>query len=189
MFLVTTIEYLDLGLKIITVSFAGFAAWKAYTEFQLSRVQRRDDLLWKQAEAAKKLIDEWMTDEEAFAFCKMIEYEGRTFKNENEDPFVVNNKLIIAALNDEKENMHTRGEVNLRYIRDCLDSFLYYTELAQQGIENKLYLLRNLKFPLRYYLSKLQKVNLYETVVEYAKENGYKDSIALFRAVLKTDVK
>jgi hypothetical protein len=175
----TTKETWDVILSIATVLIAAGAAWKALLEFKLNRIQRMEDLRWKQAEAAKKLIDEWLTDEEAYDFCKMLEYENRVFINENGDRFSVNNDLITSALTTEDENINIPHEVNRRFVRDCLDAFLYFTELMQQGLQSNLYLLENLKFPLGYYVKKMKEVKLYQSINEYAKRYGYDDSIKL----------
>lgn len=178
-------DQIELILKIVTVVFAGLAAWKALAEFRLNRIQRKNDLRWKQAEAAKKLIDEWMDDSESYKFCKMVEYENRNFKNEEGRDFTVNYNLIRAALNEDGSEIKTEEEVNKRSMRDWFDSFLYYTELMQQGVESGLYCLKNLKYPLRYYLKKMKDVELYRSVVNYANKYGFTDSIKLFNDLLE----
>jgi hypothetical protein len=175
----------DLVLNGATVLFAGAAAWKAFAEFRLSRIQRKEDLRWKQAESAKTIIDEWMDDKRAYDFCKMIEYDNRSFKNEEGHEFFTDTEFIKEALNDKDEKTaRSKREVDKRCIRDSCDSFLYYTEMMNQGREGNLYLLENLLFPLRYYLERMQEKKIYQTVRGYACDNKYKGSVKLFGEIL-----
>jgi len=175
----------DLILDGVTVLIAVGAAWKAFAEFKLSRIQRKEDLRWRQAESAKTIIDEWMDDKRAYNFCKMIEYDNRSFKNEEGEEFFTDTEFIKEALNDKDETTaRSKREVDKRCIRDCCDSFLYYTEMMYQGREGNLYLLENLIFPLSYYLKRMQKKEIYGTVKEYASDNRYNGSVKLFGEIL-----
>src|SRR4026208_242945 len=98
-----TKETWDVILHIATVLIAAGAAWKALIEFKLNRIQRKEDLRWKQAESAKTIIDEWMDDKRAYDFCRMIEYDHRAFKNEEGEYFFSNKDFIIEALTDKDE--------------------------------------------------------------------------------------
>ena len=175
-----TKDILDLSFKAGTVIFAAITVWKALKELRDNHEQRRNDLKWKQAEAAKNLIDAWMGNKEAFSFCRMIEYENRSFINEEGNEFHCNVGLIIKALNNDAKEIINSVDADERYIRDTCDAFLYYTELMNQGLESNLYLLKNLIFPLRYYLQRMNQKGLYDTVINYASRNGFRGSINLF---------
>ena len=175
----------ELSLATATTLFAAGAAWMAFAEFRRSRIHREEDLRWKQAEAAKAIIDEWLDDKKAYDFCRMIEYENRNFKNEEGKDFLSKRSLIEEALTDEDETTMSKKEVNKRYIRDCCDSFLYYTEMMNQGREGHLYLLENLLFPLTYYLRRMQEKGIYETVTKYARKYSYHGAGRLFDEIMK----
>jgi len=175
---------LDLSLKFLTVLFAGVTVWRALAEYKQNRIQREKDLRWKQAEAAKKIIDEWLEEPLAFNVCKMIEYENRYFTNEEGKKFHVNTELIKLALSIEQDDNHL-NQVNNRYVRDAFDSFLYYCELMNQGLQSQLYLIEDLKFPLNYYLLKMKEKKLFDCVAKYAKENLYNGALRLFERMSK----
>lgn len=183
---IETKDILDLSLKLGTLVFVGLTALKALNEFKYNREQRKLDIKWKQAEAAKNLIDEWMDDEEAYAFCKMVEYENRKFRNEDGHKFISNTSLIKQALGNKDAETNSSSEVNERYIRDVCDSFLYYTELMHQRVKSNLYLLKNLRFPLNYYLGRMKEQGIYDAVVKYASESGINGSIILFNKLNKS---
>jgi len=181
----------DLLLKGATVLIGGFTLYKAFKEFRDSRNQRAADLHWRQAEAAKKLIDDWMDDKMSHDFCKMIEYDDREFENEEKQKFLTDAKKINEALLDDEVTRKTKLEVDKRYIRDCCDTFLYFTEMMSQGEKNKLYRLNDILFPLCYYLDRMKYRGIYEAVKKYAKGNGFccQDNLFDRVLVLKTEMK
>jgi hypothetical protein len=171
-------------LKGATVLLGIVTIWKALKEFAHNRRQREIDLAWRQSEAAKKIIDDWMDDDESHDFCKMIEYNKRKFINEQGDEFWTDTDTIRNAIISVDADYSDKIEVNKRSIRDRCDSFLYFTEMMSQGERNNLYRLQDLVFPLRYYLKRMADKELYEPLREYARTNKFSCQDKLFDRIL-----
>lgn len=110
--------------------------------------QKQLELRWKQAEAAKKLLDEMLTDVRAVAAMKMLdwnelEYEIKPGLNQQIDEEDYIKALRVSNLNfSDKE----------AYIRDCFDSLFYYMAMIGHYIHSDLVRMEDVVFPLDYYM-------------------------------------
>jgi hypothetical protein len=145
-------DLLQAGAWLASVLLAILTVVKFWSETKLSREQRERDLRWRQAQAAKELNDEMLTDPEAWAALQMIDSEGaRSFKLPSEKFAQIGQGDIVAALantNDVDEKP--------AYIRDCFDSLFYYMAMLQHYQQSTLIQSADVEFPIHYYLSRLR---------------------------------
>lgn len=146
-------EWLQAGAWIATALGVVVAVWKLRSDARATREQRNRDLRWRQAEAAKKLNDEMMTDVESWAAMQMLDYSGRTFKLPSNTSAVITHDDVASTLNpmavitDEKEI----------FIRDCFDKLFYHIAMLEHYISSTLIRAEDVAFPIEYYVPLLAK--------------------------------
>lgn len=110
--------------------------------------QSQLELRWKQAEAAKKLLDEMLTDTRAVAAMKMLDWNDLEFEVKPGLKLPVWEKDYLKALRvsnlafDDKET----------FIRDCFDSLFYFMAMIEHYIHSDLVRVEDVAFPLDYYM-------------------------------------
>lgn len=110
--------------------------------------QSKLELRWKQAEAAKKLLDEMLTDPDAGNAMRMLDWADTKFEVEPGLRVVIEVEDYVKALRisdfdfDDKE----------LYIRDSFDSLFYYMAMIEHYIQSDLVRLEDVLFPLDYYV-------------------------------------
>jgi hypothetical protein len=106
--------------------------------------QSKLELRWKQAEAAKKLLDEMLKDSHAFAAMKMLDWNDIEFEIKPNLRLLIGERDYLKALRvsdfefDDKE----------QYIRDCFDSLFYSMATIEHYIHSDLVRLEDVAFPL-----------------------------------------
>jgi hypothetical protein len=136
------------------------ALLKYVSEHRQNREQRQRELeqsqlelRWKQAEAAKKLLDEMLTDTRAVAAMKMLDWNDLEFEVKPGLKLPVWEEDYVKALRvsnldfDDKE----------AYIRDCFDSLFYFMAMIEHYIHSDLVRLEDVAFPLDYYMKIINK--------------------------------
>ncbi len=178
-------DQIELIAQIIAIVGGLIAAYKIITEMQQSRIQRHQDLRWKQSNAAREFLKEVLTSKTANDATIMMDWSGRSFE-------IAPNTFTAITFEDVQDALRidnltfTPKEV---YIRDCADAFLFHVELIEQAIRNDLIEFRDIKFPLTYYVNALRKNNLYNAYAAFIKEYEYKNAekfLTRFNAKLKT---
>ena len=115
--------------------------------------QSQLELRWKQAEAAKKLLDEMLTDTRAVAAMQMLDWNDLEFEVKPGIKLSVWEKDYLQALRisnlkfDDKET----------YIRNCFDSLFYFMAMIEHYIHSDLVRLEDIAFPLDYYIKIINK--------------------------------
>ncbi|HEX8749113.1 MAG TPA: hypothetical protein VF717_18195 [Pyrinomonadaceae bacterium] len=110
--------------------------------------QSKLELRWKQAEAAKKLLDEMLTDPDAGNAMRMLDWADTEFEVKPGLRLLIGEEDYVKALRisdfdfDDKE----------LYIRDSFDSLFYYMAMIEHYIQSDLVRLEDVLFPLDYYV-------------------------------------
>jgi hypothetical protein len=161
-----------------TVAIIGglIAAYKVIVELHQNRIQRHQDLRWKQANAARELINEMLASPLANDATIMMDWTGREFQIKDERITTITFEDVQNGLRTDNLNF-TSKEV---YIRDCTDAFLFHVELIEQAIKNELIEFKDIKFPMEYYISAMKKNDLYNVYINFIKEYNYKNSERFF---------
>jgi hypothetical protein len=167
------VEIITHGIAIIG---GLIAAYKVLIELKQSRIQRHQDLRWKQANAARELLKEMLASKSATDATIMIDWTGREFQMKDERKTTITFEEIQNALRIDNL-LFTSKEA---YIRDCADAFLFHIELIEQAIRNELIEFKDIKFPMEYYISAMKKNDLYNAYYSFIKEYNYKNSERFF---------
>ena len=118
-------------------------------ELEQSKLQLR----WKQAEAAKKILDEMHSDKNAVAAMKMLDWNDVEFEVAPGKNEVIWEKDYVKAL---RTNNLTFTDKEM-FIRNSFDSLFYYMAMMEHYIKTDLILLEDVRFPLDYYLKIIKR--------------------------------
>lgn len=110
--------------------------------------QSKSELRWKQAEAAKKILDEMLSSSGAKAAMQMLDWNDVEFEIASGKREVIWEKDYIKALRTNDLQFSDK-EV---FIRNSFDSLFYYMAMMEHYIKSDLVLLEDVSFPLDYYL-------------------------------------
>ncbi len=151
---------------IQTVSLVGavlgivIAFLKYFSEQRQNRQQRERaleqsqlELRWKQAEAAKKLLDEMLTDTRAVAAMKMLDWNDLEFEVKPGLKLTIWEHEYVKALRTSNLKFTDKEA----YIRDCFDSLFYFMAMIEHYAHSELVRLEDVAFPLDYYMKIINK--------------------------------
>jgi hypothetical protein len=174
-------DWVDVLAKIFGIGGGLLAAFKGIDEFRQNRILRERDLRWKQANAAKSLMDELFDDPKAKQATVMLDYEEREYEFNDKKQKIVR-KDVIRALTGIDEGNLTAKDI---FIRDCFDNLLYYTDLFEQSIKNTLFEQKDIEYPMHYFADIVNKVDFKSTFRSYIDGNGSENSIQFFDRFIK----
>ena len=149
------------------------ALLKYISEHSKDREQRADELAqrelelrWKQAEAAKKLLDQMLSDPYSVAAMGMLDWNDVEFELESGIKIKVSQADYLKAL--RVSDLHF--DVKEKYIRDCFDYFFYFMATIEHYLDSKLVLLEDVVFPLDYYMRTIDKNRaVFDTFLDFYK--------------------
>ena len=110
--------------------------------------QRRLELRWKQAEAAKKMLDEMLEDPLAKAAMTMLDWDDLEYDIKTNVYAWIQQEEYLRALRTKGLDFSDKEA----YIRNCFDSLFYFMAMMEHYIKSDLVLLEDIAFPLDYYL-------------------------------------
>ena len=118
--------------------------------------QSKAELRWKQAEAAKKILDEMLSSSGAKAAMQMLDWNDVEFETAPGKREMIWEKDYIKALRTKDLNF-TDKEV---FIRNSFDTLFYYMAMMEHYVKSDLVLLEDVSFPLDYYLKIMNRNNI-----------------------------
>jgi len=142
----------------VPAAILGFA--KAFYEIGATRKQRAEELRWKQAQAAKELLDDVHHDKLASQAIHMMDWADGSAEYEIRDELsvVVNYPTVLNAL---ALNQGESCDEQCAYIRDCFDWFFYRVDRIEHDIRRGL----------------IQFEDVQEVFKVYAREVGYHEDV------------
>lgn len=148
------------------------AVWNAFQGLKQRRIEHR----WRQAEMAKKLWDNLISDTYAFNATFMLDGRIRTYKHlielglENTE---VNITDIQHALSTP-DNALTPKDL---YIQDCFDALLHSWAKAEHFITIGLIEEQDLIVPAEYYSQRVKEPRIKNIFENFANKTGKKDAL------------
>lgn len=144
----------QLGAWAIAIIGGLIAAFKAVAEMRRSNEQRREDIRWKQAEMAKRCLDEIFNNAEARAALKMLDWTGSTYlTRENSMTGPITHESRRLALRTE-DTVFPPGDDG-PFIRDAFDELFDGFERLEHFIRIGLIVFEDVERPFVYYVGKL----------------------------------
>lgn len=127
------------------------AAFKAIRELKENREQRARELNWKQAAAAKELVDDLQADARANDAMTMLDWSGRRFLVGDKE-IVVTTERMTQALRTDQTDAFQPDEV---FIRDCFDHLFFHLDRMGHFVEGGLVRHEDVAYPLQYYVRRM----------------------------------
>ncbi len=118
-------------------------------QLELQLDQRKLELRWKQAEAAKKLLDEMLSDPNAKAAMTMLDWSDREFEIAPGVRAKIGKQDYVRALRTDGLGF-TEKEA---YIRTCFDALFYFMAMMEHNIISELVRLEDVAYPLDYFIA------------------------------------
>ena len=140
-----------MDIKIVT-SWIGIATGLiAIVTFFMSIRQRQKELRWKQAELARKLVDDFLNDPDAAQGLYMLDGLQYPFKDFFGRPMTVTPTEIVDSIEKSvvKENLDDKQA----RILFCIDSILYFMNRIESSLKSKLIVFEDVDTPCDYYVS------------------------------------
>jgi hypothetical protein len=163
----TTRQWVETASWAAAIVGVGFAVFKGLQEVRESRAQRERELRWKQAAAARELLNELFDWEQAWFALQMLERDGRVFAMPEGGHLRVTAADYRRALSKRDDSIDDKDQ----YLRDCFDSLFYYFGLFEHYIMRGLVQYEDLASPIHYYLRRLT-MHL-DVVVPYLKDYDF----------------
>jgi hypothetical protein len=198
-----TISYIAAAMLACYTIIMGLRQWNRDLEWkkqdrenelkarQEERLQRDQELLWKQAELARKLLDDifdyrpsddaWkMVDEETTfvvggksSFSPDLKKRKIEIKKEHIKQALELNKGktdLMVVLKDPDDEEY---QIRIKYVRWCFDALFYYLERLEQSIEVNVVRFGDLKSPASYYIAKMSgEKEIYQNYAEFISFHG-----------------
>lgn len=144
-----------------------FGIWRAIVEMRYSTDQRNVDLRWRQAETAKKILDELRTDYAARSALMMLDWNGRAYVYEGTATGPVTHDKRRESL--RTVNTIFSPEDLATFIRDAFDSLFDHFERIEHFIRIELIRFEDVKEPLSYHVRKLAHSDERPTIENFLK--------------------
>jgi len=149
-------DLIQIGVSIVAIIGGLVAVSQALTEMRRSNDQRREDMRWKQAEMAKKCLDEMFSNGLARAAMKMLDWSGLTYTMPGRSQTApIEHATRREALRTSATVFTTDDPAP--FIRDAYDELFDNFERLEHFVVINLILFEDIKQPLAYYVAKLAK--------------------------------
>lgn len=112
--------------------------------------QHRLDLRWRQADAAKKLIDSLLADSQAWTALRMLDSWSQTFEIAPGRPVVITPDQWITALRFATDT--AAPEVDT-LVRESFDRLFFHMAMLEHRVGTGLVHFEDVSFPLSYYVA------------------------------------
>jgi hypothetical protein len=138
----------------------------AIINFRKSIIERKLDLLWKKANAAKEFVGEIHENQFSGAAISMLDWFviDKTDNYDKKRVTEIKYSEVLAAIPKISSKSYDDKE---HYILECFDWFFYFIDRAEQHINDGLFLFDNVKYVFFPYYKKIKKdMNLYELFMQ-----------------------
>lgn len=150
------VSWLLTGTSMSAVVGGVFAALKYFGERKKDRdqridelEQRRGELRWRQAQAAKELLDEMLSDAPACAALDMLDSWSRTFEVAPGQRETITAERWLNALQSGPDRADDPAAL---FVRDSFDSLFYFMAMFEHYVDHQFVHFRDVVFPLDYYV-------------------------------------
>jgi hypothetical protein len=165
------IDWLEPGTKAVGILGGLIAAAFALFQARMSLDQRRRDLRWKQAEMAKKVVDEWFDFEPSKLALQMTEGRKRRYPTGGRSEIILYPEVLDALSHEIVRNEHPD-----LFIQDCFDSLFYFWDRTEQFLCSGLVRFEDVQRPTEFYIGRMAGAK--DVFRRYAESIGYTGALA-----------
>jgi hypothetical protein len=158
-----------IDLNLVTKWLAIATGFLGIITFIFSIIQRKRELRWKQAELARKLIDDLFNDEDASQALYILDDVNRPYKDCDGTPMNASRSDLMRSINNSLTG--ARLDQREESIIFNVDSLLYFLNRIDLSLKSKLIVFDDIVAPFDYYLSLMRQDK--EAFTNYMKKVGY----------------
>ena len=152
-----TVDLISFVATLVGIVGGLFALFRGVEEVRQSREIRQQEFRWKQADAAKELIEKMATDKNARCAMKMLDWENRRYDDNGRLTDPISYKVLLDGLRVKNPPEITAGaplqftpdEV---FVRDCFEALFDEYERFENYIRIELISFEDVQFPIGYYV-------------------------------------
>ena len=164
----------QIGAWVVAIAGGLIAASKALTEMRRSNEQRHEDMRWKQAEMAKRCLDEIFDNSLARAAMKMLDWSGLTYDMPSGGKTgPIDHETRLLAL--RTTNTVFTGDVE-PFIRDAFDALFDGFERLEHFVRINLITFEDVEKPLSYYVTKLADPENRPVILSFLQTYGFQSA-------------
>ncbi len=144
-------------------------------------VQRKQDLKWRQAEMAKSIVDEMLTDSDVDTILSAIDYPESKVKMDGGPERIITKEEIQKALSKTPDLEYTETD---KTICRLFDSFFWYLGALEHYVATELVQFDDIKFPADYYLTVLGQDQVTKNaVLKYLQQYRLQRTLAFIKRI------
>jgi len=172
---IVTLIVAAVGLRFTVYSIKD-ASRRASEERNAALQQAKHDLRWRQTVEAQAAIRRLLDDRRAFDAMTMLDWDGERLPVGEND--FKRGDVVDALKANENYSKPPRS-----FIRAAFDAFFTHLELIEQAIKAKIFTLDDVKFPINYYVRKMQEADV-EVFKAYTTKYEFKKAQKLINDIL-----
>ncbi len=146
---IQSLSWLGVFLTAIVAAFKFFSEQRHNREQRARELKQSElELRWKQASSGKALLDELLTDVNAQAAMRMLDWDDLEYEVTRGKLETISEADYLKALRTTNLNFSDKE----KYIRNCFDSLFYFMAMFEHYTRSQLVALEDVAFPLDYYI-------------------------------------
>jgi hypothetical protein len=142
---------------------------------QGSITQRSTEHRWNQAKLAMELIDDMLSDPQAFDALRMIDWDSRTYQVGKDHEEKIGTGEVHDALDVRNNSNLSPAGV---YVRESFDRLFYHLGKLERAIDSDLVRFEDVDSPLDYYVP-IFRSKYGDAAPQYMKQLGDRDAMGL----------
>jgi hypothetical protein len=170
-----TKDRFEVASKLIAIVGGIVSAVVLIVTLQASLAQREREHRWNQARLAMELVDDLMSDPQAFDALRMIDWDSRAYQIAGQ-PEVITASTVREALDVRNNDKLSPSGV---YVRESFDRLFHHMGKMERAIRSGLILVEDIRSPLATYYTPILRSKYDSVVHAYMKQLGVDDAAAL----------
>ncbi|HVG21776.1 MAG TPA: hypothetical protein VNI02_22260 [Blastocatellia bacterium] len=144
---VLTKDRFEIGSKAVAIIGGLISAIVLILTMQNGTEQRARELRWNQAKLAMELVDDMMSDAEAFNALRMIDWEEYEYQVEGEKVMITSQEVREALKVENNTSLTPNGII----VRESFDKLFYHMGKIERSLESNLIRFEDVRSPMEYY--------------------------------------
>jgi len=142
-----------------------------------TRLQRAEELRWKQANLGRELVEKMLDADDAASALQMLDWgdQGHEYEIKKGQKVKIDIGDVPHALRLDESHKSDKDV----YIRECFDALFFHVNQLERSLRTNVLRFEDVQFPLNYYAEKM--LGRKEVFEEYMKKFGDKEALAFFQ--------
>jgi hypothetical protein len=145
---VLTKDRFEVASKAVAITGGLISAIVLILTLQRGTEQRASELRWNQAKLSMELLDEMLSDPQAFNALRMIDWEAYEYQIEDEKVVITSQEVEEALKVENNTNLTPSGV----FIRESFDKMFYHMGKIERSLKSNLIRFEDVRSPMEYYV-------------------------------------